>query len=76
MGHRSPSHQWDVYRHSWVLLIPVWARGTGISLRVLTSTYYFTDKLERPEHGSRLRIMLIVQDFRDARACLRYYTIG
>ena len=35
MGHRSPSHLWDMHRHSWVLLIPIWARGIGISLRVL-----------------------------------------
>ena len=35
MGHRSPSHQWDVHKHNWILLIPVWTRGTVISLRVL-----------------------------------------
>ena len=35
MGHRSPNHQWDVHRHSWVLLIPIWARETSISLRVM-----------------------------------------
>ena len=35
MGHRSPSHQWDVHRHNWFLLILVWARGTGINLKVL-----------------------------------------
>ena len=35
MGHRSPSHQGDVHKHSWVVLILVWPRGTSINLRVL-----------------------------------------
>ena len=35
MGHRSPSHQWDMRGHSLFLLTPMWARGTSISLRVL-----------------------------------------
>ena len=35
MGHRSPSHRWDVHRHKLFLHILVWARGTGISLKVL-----------------------------------------
>ena len=35
MGHHSPNYRWDVHKHRLFLLIPVWAKGTGISLRVL-----------------------------------------
>ena len=35
MGHLNPNHQWDMHRHSMFLLTPTWARGTGISLKVL-----------------------------------------
>ena len=35
MVHLGPSHQWDKYRHILFLLTPVWARGTGVSSRVL-----------------------------------------
>ena len=41
-----------------------------------TSTYYLTDKIERPEHGSRLRTGLIGWDFKDPGACLHHYTTG
>ena len=35
MGHLSPSHQWDVYRHSLFLLTPPWARRDSINRKVL-----------------------------------------
>ena len=35
MGHHSPHHQWDSHRHSSFLLTPAWAKGTGVSSKVL-----------------------------------------
>ena len=35
MGHRNPSHQWDVHKHDMFLLTSVQVRGIDISLRVL-----------------------------------------
>ena len=35
MGHYSPNRQWDLHRRSLFLLTPVWARGTGVSPKVL-----------------------------------------
>ena len=35
MGHHSPNHQWDSYRCSSFLLTPAWAKGTGVSPRVV-----------------------------------------
>ena len=35
MGHHSPNHQWDMHRRCLFLLTPAWAKGTGISPRVL-----------------------------------------
>ena len=35
MGHHSPNQQWDSHRCSLFLLTPVWAKGTGVSPRVL-----------------------------------------
>ena len=35
MGHHSPSHQWDMRGRSLFLLTPAWARGIGISPKVL-----------------------------------------
>ena len=56
MGHRSSSHQWDVHRHNWVLLIPVWARGTGINLRVLH------EHLLLHKHARKARAWVEVKD--------------
>ena len=35
IGHYSPNHQWDMRRRSLFLFTPAWAKGTGISPRVL-----------------------------------------
>ena len=34
-GHHSPNQQWDSHICSSFLLTPVWAKGTGVSPRVL-----------------------------------------
>ena len=74
MGHHNPNHQRDMRRRSLFLLTPTWAKGTGISPRVLTSTYYFADEPHGPGHGLRSRTGLSSQYFRDPGACLRHYT--
>ena len=35
VGHHSPNHQWDMRKRSLFLLTPTWAKGTGVSPRVL-----------------------------------------
>ena len=35
LGHHNSNHQWDMHRRGLFLLTPSWARGTGISPRVL-----------------------------------------
>ena len=35
MGHHSPNRQWDVHRRSLFLISLAWARGNGVSLKVL-----------------------------------------
>ena len=35
MGHHSPNRQWDMHRRNLFLLTPAWARGNGVSPRVL-----------------------------------------
>ena len=35
MGHQSPNHQWDSHRCSSFLITPTWAKGTGVSPKVL-----------------------------------------
>ena len=34
-GHHSPNHQWDMCKHSLFLLTLAWAKGIGVSPRVL-----------------------------------------
>ena len=34
-GHHSPNHQWDMRKRSLFLLTPAWAKGTGVSPKVL-----------------------------------------
>ena len=35
VGHHSPNHQWDMLKSSFFHLTPTWAKGTGVSPRVL-----------------------------------------
>ena len=35
MEHHNSNHQWEMHRRSLFLLTPAWAKGTGISPRVL-----------------------------------------
>ena len=74
MGHPSPSHQWDMHRHSLFLSTSPWAREDSISPRFLPKHLYFEDNPHEQGHGSRLRARLIGRDFGDLGACLRHYT--
>ena len=44
MGHHSPNHQWDMHGRSLFILTPAWARGTGISPRVLHKHLLFHER--------------------------------
>ena len=41
-----------------------------------TGAFYYTDRLERPRYGLRLRTRLTGRDFRDPGVCLRHHTTG
>ena len=76
MGHHNPNHQWDMRRRGLFLLTSSWAKGTGISPRVLHKHLLFCDGPHGPGHGLRSRTGLSGWYFRDPGACLRHYTSG
>ena len=43
--------------------------------RCCTGTFFYTDRLKRPEYGSKPRTGLTGRDFKDPRVCLRHHTI-
>ena len=55
--------------------LPHYGPGELVSIPgCCTRAYYFTDKSYGPTHGSRSRVRLTSQDFKDLGVCLRHHT--